>query len=179
MSIICGRVYEDRIEIAADSCITDETVENTTICNSPKLVKIDNIVVGACGYHSDALLLFSFIEENIEEFKKISCVKDLMVLTKKYRLYNEEYQGKKELESVFAILVNGKLYESKYFCICEIKEFCALGIGYQCALGSLEYGASPTEACKIASKYLLACKPPIITYTYDLKTSVYSKSLTN
>lgn len=76
-------------------------------------------------------------------------------------------------ESINAIqvAVDGKVYFWTDFARTEATDtpFLAIGAGRLVALGALEKGATASEACEIACKYVASCGLPVRTLTIDIE----------
>lgn len=70
MSVVAARVYDNRIEIAADSITTRGYIKIISI--SDKLFRVGNFIVGSTGESEEALMFKGFLENNeIESFDEL------------------------------------------------------------------------------------------------------------
>ena len=61
MSVICCKVYKDRIEIASDSIITKGwTKSKSDNVDFTKLLEINDMVIGSCGTCEEASLFYAY-----------------------------------------------------------------------------------------------------------------------
>lgn len=147
MSVVAVKKYKDRIEIAADSQFTCGDICRNY--DSFKLKKINNdLVVGGCGTARTIGLLWIYFETH--SLESDSNERTMMNFMLDFCKWQAEYNNIDPFDSKFIIVYKNKIFEILGYEIIEIKDYTAIGSGYESALAALYLGHSPKEAVKVA-----------------------------
>ena len=161
MSEVAARIYEDRIEIAADSIITrGDNKLNGAENKRPKLFEINGMIVGIVGDGEDISLFRYYLKEHpIEEFDEYGITEFLL----DFKKWKKDVYPDDDTLSRFIIGYEGKCYSSDGISAFRIDDYFAIGAGDDHALGALHAGASPQEAVKAACDLCIyACEPILV-----------------
>jgi ATP-dependent protease HslVU (ClpYQ) peptidase subunit len=165
MSVIAVKVYDNKIEIAADSRTTYGKFANTPQQQlDNKLFKIKDIVIGMAGYSKTQTLFQTFLE-SYEPI--IGSIAEIYTALKEFRKWREEICGdeKDDEKAMYAILISeGKAYIIEDYAISEVVGFAAVGSGMTEALVAFDFGATPKEAVVAAVNHNIYCSEPIIEF---------------
>jgi len=160
MSVVCVKVYDDRIEIASDSISVKEGTQNKGADRKySKLFQIRDLIIGSIGHCAESALMRSFCsttqpesasEERITEFIK-SFVEWKKKITDKFELLDDYF-----------IIFQGKVFfvENSFF-ITEVITFDAIGAGRDYALAALYLGHDVEKAVEVATELSIYCEKPI------------------
>ena len=173
MSVVAVRVYEDRIEIAADSIITrGDTKINTAGNSRPKLFKISGMLIGAVGDGEDiSLLKHYFGDHMIENFDEEGILKFLI----SYKKWKKDIYPDEDSINQIIIACDGKCYSSDGISAFRIEDYFAIGAGIDQALGALHAGASPRDAVKAACDLCIYASEPILVESIPIQNGKSKK----
>lgn len=175
MTLIAAKVFDNRIEVAADS---SNTFGDWQVLSDKKIFKValengTQIVIGLAGSGLHWSLFKEFWDNNGEEWESIASLKEAS-LSRFLKAIKEYYEGN--------ILASEGVYDDSQFLIASSEaglatlctsgainnsEKCtAIGCLGEFAQGCMVAGKSPLEALEIvAEQGGLYCKPPFITET--------------
>lgn len=166
MSVIVGKVYEDKIVMAADSQVTESYHTKSTSQDFTKLKEINNMIIGTSGACSEASLLYYFMETHMPASEKEKDIHSFFIefIDYKNRFFKENDLNK----NCYLLVFKGHLFAIHYDCfVKEIKDFTAIGCGRDFALAALHLGHSPKEAVKVACELDCYVAEPIIEYVVN------------
>jgi ATP-dependent protease HslVU (ClpYQ) peptidase subunit len=160
MSVIAGKVYNDKIVIAADSIVVKGWSKRTG--NFAKLLEINNMIIGGTGSAEELSLFFRFAQTHKPES---ATEKDILVFATEFANWKQtNYNNNSFLKNTYLIAYDGHLFEIANMFINEIKDFAAIGAGEDFANAALYLGHSPEEAVKVACELCCFVSEPIIKY---------------
>lgn len=92
MSIIAFKVFEDKIQVAADGrCLSDDKIVSE---HYTKIYKIsDSLIIGVTGLADTTGIFKKFVEANRTVFEKLDNVTDTLPLFKRFRDYVTDNYG--------------------------------------------------------------------------------------
>ena len=160
MSVVAVKVNKNNIEIASDSIIV-RGYSKRTDRNFHKLVKINDIIVGAVGDAEEASLFINFCElHNIKEPNETSIL-NFMVEFMTWKTGISEHYG---LDNEYIIVYGGKVFSVNNLLVEEVTNYEAIGAGEDFATAALYLGHSAKEAVKVACDLCCWVAEPIIDY---------------
>lgn len=160
MSVIAGKVYNDKIVIAADSII----VKGWSKRNSGfgKLININDMIIGGTGTAEEMSLFFRFAQTHKPE---TATEKDILTFITEFASWKHtNYNDNSFLKNTYLIAYDGHLFEIENMFINEIKDFMAIGAGEDYANAALYLGHSPEEAVKVACELCCFVSEPVVKY---------------
>ena len=155
MSVIAAKVYEDRIEIAADSILIKDDLKKT---NFKKLFNTTQMCVGGCGTAEELTLFFTFVQTHEPESSTLA---DIQKFMRRFDEWKEEYVKKCGIENCYLIIYENKLFEVDGMFVQEIKDYTAIGEGEPYALTALHLGYSAEDAVKVSCELCCFVSEPI------------------
>jgi ATP-dependent protease HslVU (ClpYQ) peptidase subunit len=167
MSVVCCKVYEDRIEIAADSITVRGWTQSKGKNNDmSKLMVIDDIVIGGVGYSQEIVLMQLYCKTHKpRDNSQISIVEFLSEFSdwKKNKTDNGNIEGS------YIIVFDGKAYVTFGFGVSEVTEYEAIGAGVDFALSALYLNNNVVKAIETACELSVYCEKPVIHHKIKLK----------
>jgi len=169
MSVIAVKVYDDKIEIAADSqaTVADDTYKVVLGRKDSKLFVSDNIILGAAGEYENISMLKTFLKINPQD---IHSVEDVYEFLKIFRKWEREIKGTEvNNDQSFILVTNGKAFYINCFEVQEVEAHMSIGTGGRISTTVMNYNPkeSAENAVKQAIKEDIYCGGPIICYTMD------------
>lgn len=163
MSVIAAKVYDNRIEIAADSIIMKDDLKKT---NFVKLRNYsNNIVCGGCGSAEELSLFFEFIS-NISQQVNVT-TQTILNHLHDFSRYKEHYTGVAQIDNCYLIIVDNKLFEVDGFFVQEVNDYTAIGEGEPYALTALYLGQNPIDAVKTTCELCCHVSLPVVYYVVN------------
>ena len=160
MSVIAGKVYNDKVVIAADSIVVKGWSKRTG--NFAKLLEINDMIIGGTGSAEELSLFFRFAQTHKPES---ATEKDVLAFATEFANWKQtNYNNSSFLKNTYLIAYDGHLFEIANMFINEIKDFAAIGAGEDFANAALYLGHSPEEAVKVACELCCFVSEPIIKY---------------
>lgn len=159
MSVVATRVYEDHIEICADSQITSGmTMQNL---ESVKLFENDlGVYVGACGSMQEIALFKIFLSSHMP---KSATEDDIVHLMHEFHRWLDDH-AERDLDSEhnqYHLIFDGVAFAIQGYYVREIKDYDAIGAGTDYALTALYLGKDAKEAVAAACELNIFCSLPI------------------
>ena len=158
MSVVCAKVYKDKIMIAADSIVVSGWTKNTKQ-DFVKLKKINDMILGGSGYCEEQSIMWHYMKTHRPNDSSEKSVLDFMV---EFAKWKDEYSGNKTVQNHYILAFDGKLFLIEGLFVSNVKDFCAIGAGEDFALATLHLGHSPKEAVKVACELSCFVSEPIV-----------------
>lgn len=164
MSVVAARVYDDRIEVAADSIIVygDDGAKRTGTFS--KLERINDMIIGSCGYAREISLMWQFAKTHKPE---TATERDVLTFMTEFMKWKNDFCGKSEMENAYIIAYQGRLFEIEEAFVNKVNDYTAIGAGMDFATAALYLNQSPRAAVKVACDLNCFVAEPIISY--DMK----------
>lgn len=160
MSVVCAKIYENKIEIAADSIrISAGTVVG--MHGGSKLFQENGMTIGGCGKSAETALMRSYIKSHKPEN---SSEMDILRFVVEFAKWKGDYCNDKGVENNYLMIYDGKLFFLEGLSVREIKDFYAIGAGMDFAFAALHLGHTPREAVKVACDLSCLVSEPIIEF---------------
>lgn len=163
MSVIAAKVYNSRIEIAADSIVCRGWSKNTT-GNFTKLNQDNGMIVGATGECQETSLLWHFMRTHKPDGHN---TKDILAFIIEFSQWKGTVIGNGNVNNSYLLAFEGHLFEIENLFVHEIKNYCAVGAGEDYANAALYLGHSPREAVKTACELCCYVAEPIVQYEME------------
>ncbi|NUU21603.1 MAG: hypothetical protein HOV68_08830 [Streptomycetaceae bacterium] len=159
MTVIAGKIVEERIVIAADSQVTwgQAKTEGT------KLYKIgETLVFGGSGHLRDVNLMRLFLDTHMPAS---SDERDVLEFYAEYVEWSKRKMSGFEAHSSFLFAFDGKLFEIDSDFDVTYADFAAIGSGWEYARAALHLGHTPNEAVQVACDLTIFCAPPVTEFS--------------
>ena len=162
MSVITGKVYNDKIVIAADSIVLSRDLTRSCI----KIANINNMIIGATGTLREAALMFNFMETHRPAN---ATQKDVLSFLIEFIDWKRKLINNANLECHYLLAYDGHLFLIMENYVEEINDYYAIGAGRDYAMAALYLGHSPREAVKTACDLCCYVAEPIIEFEQSMK----------
>ena len=159
MSVVAAKVYDDKIVLAADSILCYGDTKLTK--NFSKLVKINDIIIGAVGSAQEASVMWHFVRTHEPRSPELKDILDYVVEFSKWK---DDIGLERKIDNEYLMAFRGHLYSIDGLFVNEIKDFSAIGAGMDYALAALYLDHTPKQAVKVACKLSCWVAEPIEQY---------------
>ena len=158
MSVVAVKIYEDKIEVAADSIM----VKGWTQTNKySKLHFINDMYIGTSGTAEEGSLFRIYCSTRKPEQATESAI---IMFFSEFADWKNNKTGSSNLQNEYIFIFNGKVFEVQRFHVLEIKDFSAIGAGMDFALAALYLGSNVEDAVKVACELSVYCEAPVEHY---------------
>lgn len=158
MSVVCSKVYNDRIVIAADSIVICGTSKEPNK-NFSKLETINEMIIGGVGTCQELSLMYHFARTH----KPLDATdKSVFEFIIEFCKFKKDLTNEFNMDSYYLICYQGKLFAIQDFFVREIKDYYAIGAGDGFAKAALYLGHTPKEAVKTACDISCFVAEPIV-----------------
>ena len=164
MSVVAVKVYDDKIQIAADSIVCRGDSKRVDD-NFTKLVNINDMIIGCCGSCEEASLLYHYAETH----KPLSTSeKDILAFIIEFSKWKNDLVGSPSINNEYVIVFDGHAFIVVSMFVNEVKTYAAIGAGLDFANAALYLEHSPKESVKVACALFCYVAEPIIEYEVKL-----------
>lgn len=158
MSVIAAKVYQDRIDIAADSILIKDDLKKT---NFKKLYRTSTVVAGGCGTAEELCLFFTYLNDHSPEVASVPAIIQFM---SNFAEWKARYIHDDVIHNCYLIVFKNKLFEVDGMFVQKITDYTAIGEGEAYALAALHLGHSVEEAVQVACDLCCYVSEPIVHY---------------
>lgn len=158
MSVVCAKVYEDRIEFASDSILVNGWTKNTQ-GDFSKMVTINNMIIGSTGTAVESSLMWHFAKTHRPESPT---ERDVLTFVAEFSKWKRENYGQPEIGNTYLLAYEGKLFLIEKMFVYEVTKFQAVGAGEDFALAVMHMGNSARDAVQVACDLSCFVAEPII-----------------
>lgn len=163
MSVVACRVYEDRIEIAADSItVRGWTQTKNENFKHAKLIQVNGLTIGGAGLTEEIALMQIFAETHKP---KSATPDDLITFLSEFSDWKKSRTENGAIRIEGLIAFDGKVFESNGYLVREVATYAAIGAGSDYALSAMYLGHSPEKAVETACELSIYCEKPIVKFT--------------
>lgn len=160
MSVVAVKVYDDKIQIAADSIVCRGDSKKTD-GNFAKLVKVNDIIIGSVGTANEASLMWLYAETH----KPLNASeKEILTFITEFSRWKSDLTKSLNVDNEYVIVFDGHVFNVEGMFVYEIKNYNAIGAGMDFANAALYLGHSPKESVKVACALSCYVAEPIIEY---------------
>lgn len=167
MSIVAVKVSTDKIEIASDSITVRGWTQSKDSNKFSKLVKINDIIIGAVGLAEESSLLQIFCSTHKPEDTTESSIVGFF---SEFSEWKNKKTSKSTLENDYLLVIGGHVFQIERFFVQEITDFTAIGAGRDFALAALYLEHDVRKAVEVACELSVFCEQPIKVYESVRKT---------
>lgn len=166
MSVVACRVYEDRIEIAADSIVVrDCTQAKGERIKFAKLAQVNGMTIGTVGKCEESTLFLQFCETRKPASNTERDVRAFLVEFAEWKKKQTEAWA---VENRYIFIVEKRAFHIDEFMVCGIVNYEAIGAGQDFALAALYLGRDVRESVEAACELSIYCEKPIIHFVIPL-----------
>lgn len=159
LSVVAGRVYTDKIVMAADSILVNGWSKKNE--NFAKIVNINGMIVGAAGDAEEASIFWRYMQSHKPE---TASEKDVLEFMVEFGKWKTEFTGSSNINNSYLMAYQGHLYEMVGLFVHEISNYEAVGAGQDFANAALYLGHTPREAVKVACDLCCFVSEPVVEY---------------
>lgn len=158
MSIICCRVKEKEIEIAADSITVRGYTQEKGKDNYSKLFKVNEMIIGGVGISAETSMLQIYASTR----KPSTPTEDgILNFISEFAEWKKRKTEKYGIENAYIIVFEGRVFMNQGFFVKEITSYEAIGAGENYALSALYLGHDVEKAVDVACELSIFCEKPI------------------
>ncbi|MDQ6961261.1 MAG: hypothetical protein Q9M28_01840 [Mariprofundaceae bacterium] len=158
MSVVCCKISEKTIEVAADSISIRGYTQSKGKDDYSKLVEINGMIVGCVGRAEESSLLQMFCATRTPESASEGAI---LTFFTEFMDWKKKRTEKYKTENRFIFVFTGKAFYVEGFFIREIKSYEAIGAGMNFGLSALYLGHSAAKAVETACELSIFCEQPI------------------
>lgn len=167
MSVIACQVKDGKISLASDSLIA---VGSTNIGSGTfkyaKLTEQNGIICGAVGTVEESAMFQLFCSTHAPEHSDTPGILSFMG---EFSDWKKKKTDDCKLENDYILVVNGRCFDIRRWCITEVDKYDAIGAGQDFAMTALHLGHTAKEAVEITCKLCVYCSLPVIEFFADTK----------
>lgn len=147
MTAIAAKVYADKIEIAGDSQVSNTWGSKRLDKNFEKLFIVNELIIGGTGTAQEISLMHHYAETH----KPLTATeKDVLDFVIEFSKWKSDIEGDSEINNVYLIVYDKKVFEVEGLLITEVKNYSAIGSGMDFANAAMYLGHSAKEAIEVA-----------------------------
>lgn len=164
MTVCAVRIHADKIVLAADSIIItagylQEKKDGVKLWASPL-----RMLIATSGSVQEAAIMRMFTATHVPESATEHGILNFLT---EFATWQKEKTNDWGVKNHYIFVYDGKVHTSHGLCVQEVKEFAAIGAGFDLALTALYLGKDAYEACDIACELSPYCERPVTTLVYD------------
>lgn len=160
MSIVACKVTKTGFNIAADSITVRGYTQMKGQIGSPKLFRLNGVIIGAVGESYEISLLRIFAASHRLLYANESAILDYL---SEFSNWKRTKTGKGDIENAYFIGRDGKVFSIESWLIQKVEKYEAIGAGMDFSLAALHLGHTVEQAVKTAIELSIYCEPPIIS----------------
>lgn len=160
MSLVCAKIDNNTISIAADSIIVKDGLKRS---NFKKLLNINNMIIGGCGTAEELSLFFEFVKDHKPLEPTIRGIHDFLL---EFSKILSTYIDDSTIKNSYIIVYEDHVFEVEGMFVQEVFDYVAIGDGEDFALTALYLGHSVEEAVKVAAAFCCNVSLPVVEYTH-------------
>lgn len=151
--------------MSADSILTNGT-EKEPNQNFSKIAKINEMILGGCGYADEQSLMWLYMENHQPLEANEREILNFIIEFYKWK-YN--LTGENSVKNEFLLVYKGHLFHICRYMVREIKDYIAIGAGMPYATTALYLNNDTATAVKVACDICCFVSEPIQTYVQAKK----------
>ncbi len=161
MSVVAVSINEKFIEIASDSITVRGCTQEKGKNKFTKLVKINNIYLGAVGTAEETSLLQVFLTICKPEYANESGVLNFF---SEFSNWKSKRVNNSIVDNDYIMVFDGKVFAIESFFVQEITNYFAIGAGRDFALATLYLNKDVKKAIEVACELSIYCEKPVTYY---------------
>jgi ATP-dependent protease HslVU (ClpYQ) peptidase subunit len=162
MSVVAVKVYDNRIEMAADSIIVCGSRQELFYGKHTKLNQINDMVIGSSGLCEESGLMWLYAKNH----RPIAATeRDVLEFFTEFVDWKKDKGSAPTLNNQYLLIFENKAFFIHNFLVLEVDKYSAIGAGADYALAALYLDKSPAEAVKVSCDLSCYVSEPIVSYT--------------
>lgn len=162
MSVVAVKVYDNRIEMAADSIIVCGSRQETYYGKHAKLKEINDMIIGTSGSCEEESLMWLYAQNHRPA---APTEKDVLEFFVEFINWKRDKSMESGPCNPYLLAYKGKVFHIQNYLVLEVDKFAAIGAGADYALAALYLDKDPDDAVKVACELSCYVTEPIICYT--------------
>lgn len=160
MSVVTVKVYDNRIEMAADSILVCGDRKETYFNKHAKMKSINGMLIGTSGTAEEEGLMWLYAQNHRP---LSSSEKDILEFFVEFVTWKQGKSSNSTLGNHYLLAYKGKVFLIENFLVLEVDNFAAIGAGSDYALAALYLGKTPVEAVQVACELSCYVSEPIFS----------------
>lgn len=162
MSIVCCKIYDNKIEIASDSItVRGYTQSKGNNTNFSKLVKSNELIIGGVGSAQELGLFQLFCKTRTPKRADEDSILEFMSEFSDWKKKKTDDDG---ITNSYIIVFQQHAFAINHYFIKEITTYEAIGAGMDYALSALYLEADVQKAVETACELSVYCELPVIKF---------------
>lgn len=168
MSVVAVRIYDDKIEMSADSIIVCGSRQELFYSHHTKLNQINDMIIGTSGSCEEGGLMWMYAKNH----RPLSATeRDVLEFFVEFVNWKKDKSSSSVLNNSYLIAIEGKVFHIQNYMVLEVDKYSAIGAGADYALAALYLGSSAEKAVKVACDLSCYVAEPVITYAMDIENN--------
>lgn len=164
MSVVAVKVYDNKIEMSADSIIVCGDRQELHYGNHTKLNEINDMIIGTSGTCEESGLMWIYAQNH----RPLAATeRDILEFFVEFVNWKREKSSSSILNNHYLLAYQGKVFHIQNYMVLEVDKYAAIGAGADYALAALYLGESAEKSAKVACNLSCYVAEPIITYTME------------
>jgi ATP-dependent protease HslVU (ClpYQ) peptidase subunit len=167
MSVVAVKVYDDRIEMSADSIIVCGGRKELFYGCHTKINHINDMIIGAAGTCEELGLMWMYAKNH----RPVSATeRDVLDFIMEFADWKRARTGNSTIDCNYLLAYDGKAFHIQNYMILEVDKYSSVGAGADYALAALYLDKTAPEAVKVACDLSCYVSEPITTYVMERKS---------
>jgi len=158
MSIVCCRLSEKEIKVAADSIMVHGFTQEKGKDKYSKLCEVNGMIIGSVGLCEESGMIQIFAATRKPAAPTES---EILNFIAEFAEWKKKKTEKYTIENDYLIAFDGHIFKANSFFIKEIVEYEAIGAGMDYALAALYLNHDVEKAVEVACELSVFCEKPI------------------
>ena len=164
MSVVAVKVYDDKIEMSADSIIVCGGRKELYYGVHTKINPINDMIIGTSGSCEESGLMWMYAKNH----RPISATdRDVLEFFIEFVNWKSDKSSCPTLNNSYLLAFEGKVFHIQNYMVLEVDRYAAIGAGADFALAALYLDKSAPEATKVACDLSCYVSEPITTYVME------------
>lgn len=164
MSVVAVKVYENKIEMSADSIIVCGGRQELYYGNHTKMIQINDMIIGTSGSCEEGGLMWMYAQNH----RPVSASeRDVLEFFVEFVNWKKDKSSCSTLNNHYLLAYDGKVFHIQNYMVLEVDKFAAIGAGADYALAALYLDKGAPEAAKVACDLSCYVAEPIFTYVME------------
>jgi len=158
MSVVCCKITESTIEIAADSIMIQGWTQEKGKDNYSKLSQVNGMTIGSSGYASEGGLMQVFALTHKPAYSNEDGILNFIT---EFCEWKKVKTGEFKLENHYLLVFESKAFYIGNYFVKEVITYEAIGAGREYALTALYLGNDVVQAVSVACELCIYCEKPV------------------
>lgn len=164
MSVAAVKVYDDKVEMSADSIIVCGSRKELFYGCHTKINHINDMIIGTSGSCEESSLMWIYAKNH----RPASATeRDILDFIMEFSDWKRSRTGNSTLDNHYLLAFGGKAFHIQNYMVLEVDKYSAIGAGADYALAALYLDKTAPEAVKVACDLSCFVAEPITTYVME------------